>query len=43
VDEETVKKMVQSILAEYRTRLAPDPDEEEVSLIYQTAPNRSNN
>jgi hypothetical protein len=37
VNEETVKKLVQSILAEYSARLAPDSDEEEVSLMYQTA------
>jgi hypothetical protein len=37
VDEEIVDKLVQSILAEYRNRLASDSDEEEVSLMFQTA------
>jgi 2-oxo-4-hydroxy-4-carboxy--5-ureidoimidazoline (OHCU) decarboxylase len=37
VDEEIVDKLVQSILAEYRNRLASDSDEEVVSLMFQTA------
>jgi siderophore synthetase component len=37
VDEETVDRMVQSILEEYSARLAPDSDEEVVSLMFQTA------
>ena len=36
VDEELLKKLVQSILAEFIAKLAPDSDEEEMSLMYQT-------
>jgi hypothetical protein len=37
VDEETNKKMVQSILAEYIDRLSPDTDEDALSLMFRTA------
>ena len=36
VDEALLKKLVQSILAEFIAKLAPDSDEEEMSLMYQT-------